>query len=158
MKQLAQLKMRAQADMERERWCKAVDRAMAELVSMGRMTPRTKERESARTPHRLHGGRIRLGPSGDRTNHCAPPVSPMRSQASPATRLVLRVLDTVPLSCLGRDSADHDTRAPLAKPKRARGSGCRLPCQLRPCARIRKRGELAAFCSGGPFIPRLIAR
>jgi hypothetical protein len=41
MKQLAQLEMRAQADMERERWCKAVDRAVAELVSMGRMTPRT---------------------------------------------------------------------------------------------------------------------
>jgi hypothetical protein len=42
MKQLAQLEMRAQADMERERWCKAVDRAVAELVRMGRMTPRTK--------------------------------------------------------------------------------------------------------------------
>jgi hypothetical protein len=43
MKQLAQLEMRAQADMERERWCAAVERAVAELVSMGRMTPRTKE-------------------------------------------------------------------------------------------------------------------
>jgi len=42
MKQLAQLEMRAQADVQRERWCKAVDRAVAELVRMGRMTPRTK--------------------------------------------------------------------------------------------------------------------
>ena len=41
MKQLAQLEMRAQADMERERWCAAVERAVAELVSMGRMAPRT---------------------------------------------------------------------------------------------------------------------
>jgi hypothetical protein len=41
MKQLAQLEMRAQANMERERWCAAVDRAVAELVSMGRVAPRT---------------------------------------------------------------------------------------------------------------------
>jgi hypothetical protein len=40
MKQLAQLEMRAQADMERERWCAAVDRAVAELVSRGGMVPR----------------------------------------------------------------------------------------------------------------------
>ena len=42
MKQLAQLEMRARADLERERWCAAVDRAVAELVSRGGMTPRTK--------------------------------------------------------------------------------------------------------------------
>jgi hypothetical protein len=41
MKQLAQLEMRTQADMDRERWCAAVDRAVAELVSMGCMAPRT---------------------------------------------------------------------------------------------------------------------
>jgi len=41
MKQLAQLEMRAQADMERERWCAAVDRAVAELVSRGGMVRRT---------------------------------------------------------------------------------------------------------------------
>jgi hypothetical protein len=34
MKQLGQLEMRARADMERERWCTAVDRAVAELVSI----------------------------------------------------------------------------------------------------------------------------
>jgi hypothetical protein len=42
IKQLAQLEMRARADVERERWCKAVDRAVAELVRMGRGTPRIK--------------------------------------------------------------------------------------------------------------------
>src|SRR5580704_12052229 len=40
-KQLAQLEMRARADMERERWCAAVDRAVAELVTRGGMAPRT---------------------------------------------------------------------------------------------------------------------
>ena len=43
MKQLALLEMHAQADMERERWCAAMDRAVTELVSTGRVVPRTKE-------------------------------------------------------------------------------------------------------------------
>jgi hypothetical protein len=43
VKQLARLEMRARAEVERERWCAAVDRAVAELVSTGRMTPRSKE-------------------------------------------------------------------------------------------------------------------
>jgi hypothetical protein len=41
MKQLAQLEMRAQADMDRERWCAAVDRAVAALVTRGGMSPKT---------------------------------------------------------------------------------------------------------------------
>jgi hypothetical protein len=40
MKQLAQLEIPANADMERERWCAAVDRAVAELVSRGGMARR----------------------------------------------------------------------------------------------------------------------
>jgi hypothetical protein len=41
VKPVAQLEMRAQADMERERWCAAVDRAVAELVTKGGIAPRT---------------------------------------------------------------------------------------------------------------------
>jgi hypothetical protein len=43
MKQLAQLEMRAQADIERERCCRVVDRAATLLVRMSRMVPWTKE-------------------------------------------------------------------------------------------------------------------
>jgi hypothetical protein len=41
MKQLAQLEIRDRADMEGERWCAAVDRAVAELVCRGGMVRRT---------------------------------------------------------------------------------------------------------------------